>query len=115
MLLVSINHKNPDTMWNAVSAHFREEFGYKAGDERLSKKYIMGIYDRLLAHNQNIKKYMNTGVAMRLMRKDSEIVDKIMIEFISNEIPIRCIHDSFIVPAEYEADLKVLMVECVFH
>lgn len=115
VLLVSINHKNPDTMWNAVSAHFREEFGYKAGDERLSKKYIMGIYDRLLAHNQNIKKYMNTGVAMRLMRKDSEIVDKIMIEFISNEIPIRCIHDSFIVPAEYEADLKVLMVECVFH
>ena len=48
VLLVSINHKNPMTMWSAVSKHFREEFGYKAGDERLTKKYIMEIYARLL-------------------------------------------------------------------
>ncbi len=44
VLLVSINHKNPKTMWNAVSLHFRDEFKYEAGDERLTKKYIMDIY-----------------------------------------------------------------------
>jgi len=111
VLLVSINHKNPDTMWSAVSKHFREEFEYKTGDSRLTKKYIMEIYALLLEHNKPIEKYMNTGVAMRLMRKDSEIADRIMHEFISNDIPIRCIHDSFIVPAEYEQALKTLMVE----
>ena len=111
VLLVSINHKDPETLWSAVSLHFREELGYQAGDERLTKNYIMGIYERLLEHNKPIANYMNTGVALRLMRKDSEIADKIMYEFVTRGIPIRCIHDSFIVPAEYEHELKVLMVE----
>jgi hypothetical protein len=71
---------------------------------------IMGIYDRLLEHNKPIAKYMNTGVAMKLMTKDSEIADRILNEFVINEIPIRCVHDSFIVPAEYEEQLKTLMV-----
>jgi hypothetical protein len=44
------------------------------------------------------------------MRKDSEIADKIMHEFVSCGIPIKCIHDSFIVPAQYESELKELMV-----
>ena len=48
---------------------------------------------------------------MRLMRKDSEIADRILYEFVTNDIPIRCVHDSFIVPAEYEHELRVLMVE----
>ena len=111
VLLVSINHKDPETLWSAVSLHFREELGYQAGDERLTKKYVMGIYERLLEHNKPIAEYMNTGVALRLMRKDSEIADKIMYEFVTRGIPIRCIHDSFIVPAEYEHELKALMVE----
>ncbi len=111
VLLISINHKNPKTMWSAVSSHFRKEFGYEKGDERLTKKYIERIYARLRDHNKPIAKFMNTGVAMRLMRKDSEIADRIMMEFINCEIPIKCIHDSFIVPAEYETELKTLMVE----
>ena len=111
VLLVSINHKDPETLWSAVSLHFREELGYQAGDQRLTKRYIMGIYERLLEHNKPIAKYMNTGVALRLMRKDSEIANRIMYEFVTRGIPIRCIHDSFIVPAEYEHDLKVLMVQ----
>jgi hypothetical protein len=110
VLLVSINHKKPKTMWGAISLHFREDLEYMAGDERLTKDYIMGIYDRLLEHNKPIAKFMNTGVAMRLMRKDSEISDRILNQFAINEIPIRCVHDSFIVPAEYEKELKTLMV-----
>jgi hypothetical protein len=70
----------------------------------------MGIYDRLLEHNKSIANFMNTGVAMRLMRKDSEIAYRIINEFVIYEIPIRCVHDSFIVPAEYEEELKTLMV-----
>ena len=111
VLLVSINHKDPETLWSAVSLHFREELGYQARDERLTKNYIMAIYERLLEHNKPISKYMNTGAALRLMRKDSEIADKIMYEFVTKGIPIRCIHDSFIVPVEYEDELKALMVE----
>ena len=111
VLLVSINHKNPKTMWSAVSKHFREQLGYKSGDRRLTKKYIMNIYTRLLEHNKPIGKYMNTGVAMKLMRKDSEIADRIMHTFVSKGIPIRCVHDSFIVPTEHEQALKTLMVK----
>lgn len=111
VLLVSINHKDPHSMWSAVSCNFREDFGYKAGDVRLTKKYIEDIYNKLLLHNQPIAQYMNTGVAMALMKKDSEIADRIIKDFVWRETPIRCIHDSFIVPAGYENWLKKLMVK----
>ena len=111
VLLVSINHKDRDTLWSAVSKHFRDNFGYIAGDERLKKKYIEDIYNKLLLHNQPIAKFMNTGVAMDLMRKDSEIADRIIKDFVWRKAPIRCIHDSFIVQAEYEGYLKRQMVK----
>lgn len=109
VLLISLNHNDPDTMWSAVSSNFRENFGYKTGDERLTKRYIENIYNQLLNHNQPIAKYMNTGVAMDLMNKDSDIAEKIMNYFVYKKIPIRCIHDSFIVPASKEALLRKLM------
>jgi len=112
ILLISINHKDPKTMWNVVSSGFRKNFGYRKGDERLSKKYIEDIYDQLLLHNQPIAKFMNTGIGLELMRKDSEIADRIINDFVKRKAPIRCIHDSFIVPAGYyESLLKKLMVK----
>lgn len=111
VLLCAINHDNPKTLHHVVSRHFYTKFGYKQGDNRLTRAYITSIYENIVNHNAPIRQFLNTGIGLKLMRKDSEIAMRIINDLIDLCIPVRCIHDSFIVPSNHQNTLHQLMVE----
>ena len=111
VLLCAINHDNPNNLHQAVSRHFQKEFGYKKGDTRLKKDYITAIYQDLVEHNAPIRKFLNTGIGLKLMRKDATIAMRIINDLMKLGIQVRCIHDSFIVPVHHKNTLHRLMVE----
>ena len=45
------------------------------------------------------------------MNTDSSIAEYILKQFVNREIPVLCIHDSFMVNTKYESLLKDIMVE----
>ncbi|WP_072396227.1 hypothetical protein [Hyphomicrobium sp. CS1GBMeth3] len=53
--------------------------------------------------------HWGTGVGLRLQRVDAGICTEVQAEMRSRRIPVLSIHDSFIVPAEFERDLQQVM------
>ncbi len=113
ILLTAINSEDRNTMLKAVQRLFvkKKGFQYGSGDKRLKWSYIEDILDKLIEHNKPIAKFLNTKKGVELMRKDSEIADRIIKEFVRMDRPIRCVHDSFIVQERHESFLKRLMIE----
>ncbi|RYE11006.1 MAG: hypothetical protein EOP22_02240 [Hyphomicrobiales bacterium] len=55
--------------------------------------------------------FLGSGCGLRLQRKDSDIADMVMSSFATRGIPILPIHDSFVVQAAHEFDLRKSMSE----
>lgn len=60
-------------------------------------------------HMGPLRQFLGSGCGIKLQRKDSDIAEAVVMEFISQGIPILPIHDSFIVPVEHEARLIKVM------
>jgi hypothetical protein len=67
------------------------------------------IYDLAAERHQPIARHFGTDAGMWLMRIDSEIALSILYRFAKQAIPCLSCHDSFIVPIEYEEQLRSLM------
>ena len=94
------------------------------GMEKFKKKYskvfavkkagitIAGpLMKKFLEAHEPIRKYLCTGnrTGMKLMNKDANIAMDVCKHFAKQNIPILPIHDSFIVQAKYEQELREVM------
>ena len=52
---------------------------------------------------------LNTGQALRLMNIDSQIANLVIDHFTQKEIPVLCIHDSFIIQYDKEPELRRIL------
>ena len=52
---------------------------------------------------------LNTGQALRLMNIDSQIANLVIDHFTQKDIPILCIHDSFIIQHDKEPELRRIL------
>ena len=52
---------------------------------------------------------LNTGQALRLMNIDSQIANLVIDHFIQKDIPVLCIHDSFIIQHDKEPELRRIL------
>jgi hypothetical protein len=90
---------------------------HKADDKTREQIFNAGIakakplMDKFLEVHQPIKKYLCTSSqnGLKLMNKDAKIAVDIINHFAEQEIPILCIHDSFIVEEKYEDELIQVM------
>ena len=53
--------------------------------------------------------YFGTGVGRHLQYLDSQIAEAVLLHFTNMKVPCLPIHDSFIVPVEYEGELYSVM------
>jgi hypothetical protein len=60
-------------------------------------------------YHEPIKHEFFTGVALKLMYTDSQIVEDVLKEMMLNDIPVLPVHDSFICPKLYEHELYQAM------
>ena len=52
---------------------------------------------------------LNTGQALRLMHIDSQIANLVIDHFTQKDIPVLCIHDSFIIQYDKEPELRRIL------
>ena len=52
---------------------------------------------------------LNTGQALRLMNIDSQIANLVIDHFTQKDIPVLCIHDSFIIQYDKEPELRRIL------
>jgi len=52
---------------------------------------------------------------IQLMRSDSQIAEEVIGHFVERDIPILCIHDSFIVPHNRTLELREVMADVTTH
>ena len=71
-------------------------------------KWESYIDDILEAHD-TIKEYFFTGEGIKLQNFDSKIAEKVINHFTELGIPILCIHDSFVLPANHAEMLEKIM------
>ena len=90
-----------------VSSAYESVMEYVCDDEERAKRLVNAI---LMKHDA-IRDSFNTGAGLRLQRKDSDIVTKLLNEFVNNNIPLVTVHDSAIVQVRHVQSLKMLMAE----
>lgn len=82
----------------------------KAADETGLK--FSQIYTLARQRHLRIERYFASDMGITLMRHDSAIALDILHHFALRCIPCLAVHDSFIVPQRYEADLRRTMMRC---
>ena len=63
----------------------------------------------IMQTHKKIEKYFNTGIGVKLQYRDSKIAERILKHFTRKKIVCLCIHDSFIVPCQYQDELIEVM------
>lgn len=72
---------------------------------------ISDVMQRFMEVHAPIQEYFFSGVGLLLMCHESHIARSIMDYFSKRGIPCLPIHDSFVVPAEYEDELHMMMIK----
>lgn len=62
-----------------------------------------------------LAKYFYSGAGMKAANQDARIALEVIEHFISDEIPILAIHDSFIVKLQYMDRLRETMIQAYRH
>ncbi len=102
---------------------YQKKMMTEKGMEKFKKQYrkaiavkktgitIPGLMEKFLQAHEPIRKYLCTGnkTGMKLMNKDAKIALDVCKHFAKQNIPILPIHDSFIVQAKYEQELREVM------
>lgn len=84
------------------SVEFRKFFGIECVDTEM-------VFEDLRVANNNIAKYFFSDVGIKLQRTDSNIAEKVLTKCIDAEVPVICVHDSFIVKRQHHGFLNNVM------
>lgn len=66
---------------------------------------------RVLKKHPILKNYLRTGKGLEFQYLDSEMAHKIMLKLMAQEIVCLPVFDSFIVPSQFEDELRIAMME----
>ena len=73
-----------------------------------------GYRNSLIQRLEGIEQWFGTGEGIHLQYEDSELALSVMAAMEAEAIPVLPIHDSFIVPACYEEELRLAMLDAFF-
>ena len=107
LLLIAINAKTESSAFRAVKSELQEEipyYSFKFDDLKV-------VLKNLKEKHYEIADDFCTGKGLGLMNLDGKIAEYIIDKFTNNNIPVLCIHDSFIVPFNQDNLLRKTMNE----
>jgi hypothetical protein len=104
VVLVAINSKSVESACRAICSKHSKAF--PSHIERKGRhSFIKSLLSLFLEKNSWMSKYVCADVGIQLMYEDSKIASMIINSFTKMKVAILCVHDSFIVPVEYEQEL----------
>lgn len=113
VLLVIINAKNKGAALAAIRWEINldpDEYGWMKGDSAL----LNDIVDAFVVRHRPIRQFFYSNYGVKLQRLDSEIAERIINRFTERDIPVLCVHDSFVIKPGYENDLVPRMNEAIW-
>jgi len=103
---------NVETEKEAIEA-FRGKYKGTSWETKvaLTNKNICGLLERVRKEHHRIAGYINSGAGLKLQNLDSRITEAILIKMTDKGIPCLPVHDSYIVPRQFEKELREAMVD----
>ena len=109
VLLIAVNAKSRSAAVSAIKKEInfdRMTYGWTK-QENID---IETIIEAFAERHAPIKKYLFSGQGVKLQHLDSQIAERVIDHFTKQDIPVLCVHDSFLIDVLYENDLVRLMV-----
>ena len=101
LLLIMLNCRTHNQVLKAI----RNEIQWNTNLSEYSSYNHRDFIDILTTKHQPIKKYLYSGYGIKLQRIDSTIAQHVIDTFTKKDIPVLCVHDSFICANTLEEDL----------
>jgi hypothetical protein len=107
VFLLAVNAIDVPTTCSAVRQKVRQELPeyIELPDIKLDNKFITSIIDKLRDKHPLIAEFLCTGAGIELQNTDSQITSFILNHFTKRNVPCLSIHDSYIVPEQYNLEL----------
>jgi len=97
------------TYTNAILNDDSGFFRLKKAELKSLKLSHKELKSKVYETHKPIIKYFSTGVGLKTMFIDSQIAEKIMLYYLHDSVIVLPVHDSFIIRAGFETDLKIAM------
>jgi hypothetical protein len=105
LVLMGINADSDKTAYKAFrNSDRKDRLGQSLTDIQLGL-----LLDAFIDKHPQFKGVLNTGQALRLMNIDSQIANMVLDHFTKKNIPVLCIHDSFIIQYDKEPELRRIL------
>ena len=105
LVLMGINADNDKKAYKAFrNSDRKDKLGQSLTDIQLGL-----LLDAFIGKHPQFKGVLNTGQALRLMNIDSQIANMVLDYFTNKNIPVLCIHDSFIIQYDKEPELRRIL------
>ena len=109
LLLMSFNLTEEERLFKAVKNELQETIPhYKFTFANLRK-----VLNDLRNMHPDIADDMLSGIGLDLMNIDAKIAEHVIARFTQSDIPVLCIHDSFVVPIKQDGFLRTCMKEAI--
>lgn len=105
LMLVLLNAKKPKQAYSA----FRQNADKGSPEKSFKDVFLKKVHKALEKRHPNICEFFGADIGIKLMRLDSDITEIILTQFIEWNVPVLCLHDSYIVPSGYEDELISIM------
>jgi hypothetical protein len=107
LVLVAINASSEKKAYAA----FRYDQPTGTRGKRLKDKQLAELLNTFKQENKAISKYLCSDQGISLMAEDSRIATYVINKMTKNNIPVLCVHDSFVIDIENIFFLKQVMME----
>ena len=105
LVLMTINADSSKKAFQALrNSNRKDKLGQSLTDIQLGV-----LLDAFIDKHPQFKEVLNTGQALRLMNIDSQIANMVLDYFTQKNIPVLCIHDSFIIQYDKEPELRRIL------
>jgi hypothetical protein len=105
LVLMGINADSDKKAFQAFRNNDRKD---KVG-QSLTDKQLGELLEAFIVKSPQFDGVLNTGQALRLMNIDSQIANMVLVHFTQKDIPVLCIHDSFIIQYDKEPELRRIL------
>ena len=109
LFLTAINSKDEQSCFQAVKSELQMEVPYF----KFSFENLRSILHQIKNNHSEIADDFCNGKGIGLLNLDSQIAEYIIEKFVAHDIPILCVHDSFIVSVKQDNFLRKTMVDAV--
>ena len=104
MLLIMINASNYTEAYYAIKGDVNDT--NKKLPQGVDLKPLMAKFEE---KHSAIKKYFYSGFGASLYKYDSTVAEHVINYFTNKDVPVLCIHDSFIIELQYLEELRTVM------